>query len=185
MKKEVSVNFNKDKPEAFGEIYDYFYSKIFGYVYRRIGDYDIARDITAETFLKAFMNIRKYGFEGDNIASWLYKIATNEMNLFFRSLRYSPDLFSRFSTDLIDDEVLHSIFEKEKAELERQQQEYDEFRQIQEQLKKLELKYQEVIALRFFEDKAIKEISEILGKPEGTIKSLLSRGVEKLRDKLV
>ena len=185
MKREAIVNFDMNKPETFGEIYDCFYPKIFGYVFRRIGDYDIARDIAAETFLKVFLNIKKYHPEGKPIASWLYKIATNEMNLFFRSLRYSPDLFSRFSAELIADDILLNIFEKEKAELERQQVEHDEFHQIQEQLKKLELKYQEVLSLRFFEDKSIKELSEILEKPEGTIKSLLSRGIEKLREKLL
>ena len=48
----------------------------------------------------------------------------------------------------------------------------------------MDTKYQEVIAFRYFEAKDIREISEILGKPEGTIKSLLSRGLEKLRKKI-
>jgi RNA polymerase sigma-70 factor (ECF subfamily) len=42
-------------------------------------------------------------------------------------------------------------------------------------------KYQEVIALRFNEDKKMVEIAEILGKPEGTVRSLLSRALTKLR----
>jgi RNA polymerase sigma-70 factor (ECF subfamily) len=45
-------------------------------------------------------------------------------------------------------------------------------------------KYQEVIALKYFEDKELKEIAEILSKPEGTVKSLLHRGIEKLRNTL-
>jgi RNA polymerase sigma-70 factor, ECF subfamily len=44
--------------------------------------------------------------------------------------------------------------------------------------------YQEVIALKFFERKKIQEMVKILGKKEGTIKSLLHRGVEKLREKM-
>lgn len=183
MKQEAFVNFDKNNPDTFGEIYDVFYPKIFGYVFRRIGDYDIARDVAAETFLKAFLNIKKYRFEGNSISPWLYKIATNEMNLFFRSLRYSPDLFGRISHEFIEDDILHEIFEREKAELESQQSDYDDFNKIQQSLKSLNVKYQEVISLRFFEEKSIKEISEILERPEGTIKSLLSRGIEKLREK--
>jgi RNA polymerase sigma-70 factor (ECF subfamily) len=45
----------------------------------------------------------------------------------------------------------------------------------------LPVKYQEVIVLRFFEDKQIKEICQILDKREGTVKSLLHRGLERLR----
>jgi RNA polymerase sigma-70 factor (ECF subfamily) len=50
-------------------------------------------------------------------------------------------------------------------------------------LKTLPLKYQEVIALKYFEGKENKEIAEILNINEGTLKSLLSRGLEKLRKK--
>jgi len=44
--------------------------------------------------------------------------------------------------------------------------------------------YQEVITLKFFEKKKIREMVKILGKKEGTIKSLLHRGLEKLREKM-
>jgi len=54
---------------------------------------------------------------------------------------------------------------------------------VLEGLKTLPVKYQEVISLRYFEGKDYKEITEILNINEGTLKSLLSRGVEKLRKK--
>ena len=58
--------------------------------------------------------------------------------------------------------------------------EYHDFLLIHSKLKHLSLKYQEVISLKYFEEKSIKEICEILNKKEGTVKSLLSRGIEKL-----
>jgi RNA polymerase sigma-70 factor (ECF subfamily) len=57
----------------------------------------------------------------------------------------------------------------------------EEFLQVQRKLKTIDTKYQEVIALRFFEGKDNKQIAEILNKPEGTVKSLLSRAIEKLK----
>ncbi|MBS3950794.1 MAG: RNA polymerase sigma factor, partial [Peptococcaceae bacterium] len=45
----------------------------------------------------------------------------------------------------------------------------------------LPIKYQEVLSLRYFGEKSLKEICEILGKSEGTVKSLLHRGIEKLK----
>jgi len=71
-------------------------------------------------------------------------------------------------------------FMEAREELEK----YEEFSEIQEKIAKLSIKYQEVIALRFFEKKEIHEIAEILGKKEGTVKSLLHRGLEKLRKML-
>jgi RNA polymerase sigma-70 factor, ECF subfamily len=47
-------------PQEFGQVYAAFHNKIFGYVYRRTTNYEAARDITAETFLKAYVNIGKY-----------------------------------------------------------------------------------------------------------------------------
>ena len=58
---------------------------------------------------------------------------------------------------------------------------HQDFLKIQQHLIKLPSHYQTVIALKFFEKKKIKEIAEILGKKEGTVKSLLSRGLEQLR----
>ncbi len=59
---------------------------------------------------------------------------------------------------------------------------HEDFLALHRSIAQLPLKYQEVITLRFFEDNQIHEISEILGKPEGTVKSLLHRGLEKLRE---
>lgn len=60
----------------------------------------------------------------------------------------------------------------------------DDFILVQKKLEKISVKYQEVIALKYFEEKSVREISEILNKKEGTIKSLISRGLQKLRDSL-
>ena len=48
----------------------------------------------------------------------------------------------------------------------------------------LPIKYQDVIMLRYFERKSVKEIAEILNKKEGTVKSLLSRGIRRLKNLL-
>src|ERR1035437_9689690 len=51
------------------------------------------------------------------------------------------------------------------------------FLKVKEALKTLPVKYQEVLVLRFLEDNKIFEIAQVLGKSEGTIKSLISRGI--------
>jgi len=71
----------------------------------------------------------------------------------------------------------------DRIEIESEMHRHEQFISVLKELKTLPLKYQEVIALRYFEGKDNKEISEILNINEGTLKSLLSRGVEKLRQK--
>jgi len=93
----------------------------------------------------------------------------------------------KYSPAYIKDTGLRHFFqyeegiETEKAALEKAMLEHKQFSDVQQQLAHLDIKYQAVIALRFFEEKSIKEIAIILAKNEGTVKSLLSRGLEKLR----
>ena len=72
--------------------------------------------------------------------------------------------------------------ETEFLEAQEKLKQHQDFLKIQKEIFKLPIRYQEVITLRFFEKKKLKEISEILGKKEGTIKSLVHRGLEKLKN---
>jgi RNA polymerase sigma-70 factor (ECF subfamily) len=176
--KELLKQIKRD-PQAFSLIYDDHYNSIFSYVFRRLGNYDIAKDVAAETFLKAYQKIGMFEWRNVPISAWLFRIASNEINLYFRHSKYAPAC--------LDDTNLHSHLpyeegiETEKAAMEKALRENQEFLTIHKELLRLDVKYQEVIALRFFEEKSIKEISTILSKKEGTVKSLLSRGLDKLR----
>ncbi len=172
----------KKEPQYFGVLYDRYFKAIFNYIFRRLGNYETARDITAETFLKAYQNISWFQWRNIPFSAWLYKIAANEINQYFRKVKYTPSILDdlQLQNKLASDPGI----ETEKAALQKQSEEYTEFNLIQQHLLKLSIKYQEVIALRFFEEKNISEISEILNKKQGTVKSLLSRGLRHLRDSL-
>jgi len=88
-----------------------------------------------------------------------------------------------FSLEEIPDSITPSnpSIESEVLEAEEELRRHEDFLLLHENIAKLSIKYQEAITLRFFENKQIKEIAEILGKREGTVKSLLHRGLEKLK----
>jgi RNA polymerase sigma-70 factor (ECF subfamily) len=168
----------KSDSQEFGILFDHYYKPIFGYLYRRTGNYEVARDMAAETFLKAFLKIEKFVWKDVSVLSWLYRIATNEANQFFRRKRYNPMELERM---LDFDLARQADSEEEKQKLEAELKQNQDFLIIQQNLKKLDIRYQEVISLRYFEGKDNREIGLILGKKEGTVKSLISRGLEKLR----
>ena len=171
----------KKNPARFADVFDKYYQGIFGYIFRRIGDYDISKDIASETFLKAFLNINSFSWKGISISFWLYRIANNEIMQFFRKRKYAPlSLDFLIENNGFDHTDLESTNE-EKVRLENEMKQHLDFIEIQQKLKNLPLIYQEALALRYFEQKSVKEISEILDKKEGTIKSILSRGIEKLK----
>jgi len=174
----------ENNPQIFGEIYEAFYKKIFGYVFRRTMDYDAAKDIAAETFFKAYTSIGKFKWRNISILYWLYRIATNELNKYFNSRKYLPESLNRIQEEYGFDITDYSNAESERILLEEELKKHREFMSINVLIKKLDIRYQEVISLRYFEHKSIKEIAIILNKKEGTVKSLLSRGIDKLRENI-
>jgi RNA polymerase sigma-70 factor (ECF subfamily) len=169
-------------PDAFAKLYDQYYPKIFGYVLRRTANLEAAQDITSETFLKALRKLWQFRWRNVSFSSWLYKIASNELNQYFRKTEHKKFV----SLEELHEQGFEPISshdpESELIEAQEELKQYQDFLEIQEKIVRLPAKYQEVITLRFFEQKQINEIAEILGKKEGTIKSLLHRAVEKLRE---
>lgn len=169
-------------PDAFAGLYDQYYPKIFGYVLRRTANLETAQDITSETFLKALKKLWQFQWRNISFSPWIYKIATNEVNQYFRKAEYKKSV----SLEELQEQGFELLSphdpESELIEAQEKLKQHLDFLEIQERIVRLPAKYQEVIALRFFEKRQIKEIAEILGKREGTIKSLLHRAVEKLRE---
>ena len=179
--KELVRQAQKDS-DAFAELYDLYYPKIFGYVLRRSANLEAAQDITSETFLKALRKLWQFQWRNISFSSWLYKIATNEVSQYFRRAQYKKSI----SLEELQEQGFELLSphdpENELIEAQEKLEQHQDFLEIRGKIVRLPARYQEVIALRFFERKQIKEIAQILGKREGTIKSLLHRAVEKLRE---
>jgi RNA polymerase sigma-70 factor (ECF subfamily) len=169
-------------PDAFAKLYDQYYPKIFGYILRRTANLEAAQDITSETFLKALRKLWQFQWRNISFSPWLYRIATNEVNQYFRKAEYKKSV----SLEELQEQGFELISshdpESELIEAQEKLEQHQDFLEIQKRIVRLPAKYQEVITLRFFEKKQLNEIAEILGKKEGTIKSLLHRAVEKLRE---
>ena len=175
---EALVERARRDPEAFGELYDRYYGRIFGYVLKRTANIDVAQDVTSEVFFKALKNLERFRWRGVPFSAWLYRIAGNEIaNVFRRGKREWLYITETSQSDLLSNTSL----EAEAAQAEEQLLRHEEFLALHESISRLPPKYQEVITLRYFEDKQLKEIAAILGKSEGTVKSLLHRGLRKLR----
>jgi RNA polymerase sigma-70 factor (ECF subfamily) len=169
----------KEDPKEFGRLFYLYYRDIFGYAFRRTASFDTAQDIAAETFYKAYLHIKNFHYRGISLKVWLYRIATNEMNAHFRQRK----MRSFQMVGLQEDKEYALYIEEDRERLEQELGRHKMYLAILEMVKELPVKYQEVISLRYFEEKSIKEIAQILTVKEGTIKSLLSRGTKILRNR--
>ncbi len=175
------LNKIKENPVNFSTVFELYYKPIFGYIFRRTGNFDNTADIAADTFLKAFTHIKNFDYRGVSIKVWLYRIATNEVNMYFRQQQKHCSVFN--AIDFENKELFKNYLHQDKEDLEAELQNHTQFLTVLKALKTLPDKYQSVISLRYFEGKDNKEIAEILNLNEGTLKSLFSRGLEKLRKK--
>ncbi len=163
---------------AFGNLYETHYSEVFAYVLRRTANIHVAQDITSEVFFKALKNIGRFHWQGIPFSAWLYRIANNEVADQFRHGKYTRVRWE----DISELEMPPSpSAEEELLEAEEQLKRHEQYLALHDKIVKLDTKYQEVIVLRFFGNKPLNEIATILGKREGTVKSLLHRGLEKLK----
>lgn len=172
----------REDPRAFGELFDRYYEAIFRYILHRTANVALAQELTSETFYKALDRLWTFRWRGLPFSSWLYRIASNEVNAHYRRHRhYRTGSLDDFG-DRLADELTEADRELLAAEALLEEDVF--FRELHRQIADLKPKYQEVITLRYFEDKKIREIAEILGKSPGTVKSLLHRALGQLRDRL-
>jgi RNA polymerase sigma-70 factor (ECF subfamily) len=177
---EALVRLARKDPGSFAKLYDHYYPRIFQYALKRTANLQTAQDVTAETFFKALKKLWQFRWRNVPFSSWLYRIATNEIAQYFRKRKHDVASFDEMR-DSGFEPISEGTPETELIKAQEQLQRRQDFLACQQILSRMDIKYQAALSLRFFERKEISEIAEILGKPEGTVKSLLHRGLEKLR----
>lgn len=161
--------------EAFGVIYERYFSRIYNYIYYRTGNHHDAEDLTARVFIRAIRSITNYQDRGLPISAWLYRIAHNLVANWHRDKSRRPEI-------LLDETVsLHQPVEHPEVTL-MQSEEQERLLRI---IRKLPQERQQLIILKFVDHLSNAEIGQIMGRTEGAIKSLYHRTLLSLRDDLI
>ena len=167
----------KTSEEAFAKLYERYFNMMFNYILKRTGDLELTKDLTSETFMKVLHYLPRYRVTEVKFSSWLYRIATNQINQHFRKKRFiSVDFFAPK-----DEPVSFETPDEEIREWEEEKQKKVEFRLMMEYIKKLKPLDQSIITLRYFEDRKFSEIGEILNVREGTVKVRMNRALAKVK----
>lgn len=160
---------SKKNPACFEPLYNYYFEKIYRYVYNQVRDKSACGDVTSQVFVKALTNLKKYEYQGFRFSSWLFKIAVNEVKYFIRKNNRTRHVTIDVNAmNKIQDE----IEESSKEEL---------FDTLELVLNTLEEEAVRLIEMRFFEGKSFKEISYIMDITENNAKVRIYRLLGRLR----
>lgn len=156
--------------EAFGQLYDHYMRGVHRFVRARVGDAQLAEDLTAETFFRALRSIGGYTWQGRDFGAWLTTIARNLVADHYKSSRVRLELV----TEEIPEEtrIVPDTAETALAGLTNEV--------LWRALSSLRTDQQECVVMRFLQGLSIAETALALGRSEGAVKQLQLRGVRNL-----
>lgn len=172
---ELIVVIQEQNREAYQELFLRYHKKLFTYIFHLVGNKDETEDILQNVFSKTYRSIGNFDITR-KFSSWIYRIAHNEAINFLkrRSKRYTVS-WDDISTSK---DKLDTATNDERPEEKWEHQEIT--REIDDALKKLPEKYQQVLKLRYFQEQSYEDIGHILKKPVNTIGTLINRAKKKL-----
>jgi RNA polymerase sigma-70 factor (ECF subfamily) len=160
--------------EAFGLIYDRYVDTVFRFIYFRVGNRQLAEDLTSDTFLRALKRIGSFTWQGRDLGAWLVTIARNLVADHFKS--------SRYRLEVTTGDVLDADREDQGPEGSPEAAIVDHITNVAllGAVKQLNPEQQECIVLRFLQGFSVAETAQAMGKNEGAIKALQYRAVRAL-----
>ena len=170
----------KGRETCFEELVRRYQRPIAAYVYRMVGDYDAALDLTQEVFIKVYNSLARYRSEY-KFSTWIYKIAHNAAIDHLR--RYA--VREQALTNGFDVERREVSIESRRLTPEQESERNERRSEIELVVQMLPAAYRELIVLRHSQDLSYDEIADVTGLPLGTVKNRLFRAREAMRDHLL
>ena len=165
---------------SFEELVRRYQRPISAYVYRMVGDYESALDLTQEIFIKIYNSLDKYRAEF-KFSTWIYKIAHNSA---VDHLRRTATREQSIVNGTEDDQYELPI-ESGRLTPEQESERKERRTEIEAVVRTLPANYRELIILRHSQDLTYEEIVEVTGLPLGTVKNRLFRAREMMRQQFL
>ncbi len=168
------------REDGFEELVRRYQRPIAAYVYRMVGDYEAALDLTQEVFIKVYNSLRRYRSEF-KFSTWIYKIAHNSaVDHLRRQGGREQALLREF-----DGEQYDLPIESHRPSPEQESERAERRAEIEQVVSQLPSAYRELVVLRHSHDLSYDEIAEVTGLPLGTVKNRLFRAREVMRREFV
>ena len=165
---------------SFEELVRRYQRPISAYVYRMVGNYESALDLTQEIFIKVYNSLNRYRSEF-KFSTWIYKIAHNAaVDHLRRTATREQSLVVGAEGEQFDLPI-----ESGRLSPEQESEQRERRVEIETVVRALPANYRELIILRHSQDLSYEEIVEVTGLPLGTVKNRLFRAREMMRQQFV
>ena len=158
--------------QAFAQLYEEHFDRIYRYVVIRIGDKMEAEDMTQQVFLKAFQSISSFKWKGTPFSAWLYRIAHNQVVDYLRKKGRQNAI--PLDESLVGSDSNPQLLVERRFDIE----------QLLSATKRLTEPQREVVSLRFTSGLSVAEVAKIMGKSQGAVKALQHSAIVALRKAL-
>jgi len=158
--------------DAFAQLYEEYFDKIYRYIAFKIGNKTEAEDMTQQVFLNAIKSISSFRWRGIPFSAWLFRIAHNQVVDYLRKK-------AKHATTSLDEVLVSNgnnpqLVAEQNLDIER----------LLLATKQLTQAQREVISLRFASELSIAQVAKVMGKSQGAIKALQHSAIVALRKTL-
>lgn len=163
----------------FEDLYSNMYSKVLQYVSYRITDYDQAKDITGDIFLKIYQKMSSFNPDKAAASTWAWTIVKNSMIDYFRVKKLDAIHLSKMTTEDGDQFDLPSSFDTF-SEVSTN----ETMSRIMQAIDELPASHREIVYLNLVEDLKYEDVASRTNTPLGTVKVTLAKAKRILANKL-
>jgi RNA polymerase sigma-70 factor, ECF subfamily len=163
----------------FDEVYEAQYPHVWSFLLHATGRVDLAVELTSRTFFRALRSWPRFQPTGAPVSAWLIRIALNEWRRELRRRKFSRFVPLLYSQD--DENAVAQLPENEVTSAAEMLEQDETFQYLHKAISALPEKYASPLILYYFEHLNLNDVAVVLGRPVGTVKSLIHRGIARLR----
>ncbi|MBX2840412.1 MAG: RNA polymerase sigma factor [Flammeovirgaceae bacterium] len=160
----------KKDTKKFKVLYQKYFKQIFQFIFNRVGEYELTSDLSSQVFLNALTNLSKYKHQKLPFSAWLFRIAINEVNQFYRKNTKQRKV-------VLDENLIQEL------KMAKPDENLEYFKEkLSNILQQLSPKEIQIIELRYFTDSSFQDISQILNISESAAKVRVHRLIKKIKE---
>lgn len=149
------------------QIYRDYHGKVCGYIRSKINSFEDAEDLAADVFLKVYEKLDSFDESKASLSTWIFTITKNKLTDYFRTKKDYDEVPETYEADTsVEDEVINA----------------DMLETLANALETLDERERDIIILRFYSGKSLKEITEQMGISYAYGKVLQNKAFDKLRE---